>query len=454
MKGRSIWARLKQLLDLDFHVVATLLFRSWSVVAGGVMVVLIPTVFSDVQQGYYFTFSSLLALQIFFELGINQVIVQLVSHEMAHLRRGGDGTLVGDSVHIARLGSLVRILHRWYAFAAVFFAISVGVAGSAFFLHRGELGMQSWLAIWLALVAFTAVNLYFSPTLAVLEGSGEIGQVSRLRLAQSMIGYILLWSALFVGAKLSAVLLLPATSACLTAWWVRRKAPLVHWLQHSAPADPLHRVSWRTEVLPFQWRIAISWVSGYFIFQLFTPLIFANQGAVEAGRLGLTMSIFSAVLTIGMSWVNAKSPHLTAHIARGEHRALNGMFVAVSMRSIGLVSMACLMVVLMVWLLQLMGFSFVFRIASLPALACLAAVTATNSFVFAAAIYMRAHREEPMLRVSVAAGLLTLASTYFASKHSVLATVGAYAFITVGMVLPWTAWLFMGYYRKHVNASV
>lgn len=454
MSGPGTWTRLTRLLDLDFHVVATLLFRSWSIVAGGVMVILIPVVFTDVQQGYYFTFSSLLALQILFELGINQVIVQLVSHEMAHLRRGGDGALEGDLVHIARLGSLVRMLHRWYAFAAVLFAITVGVAGSFFFLHRGELDIQAWLPVWLALVAFTAVNLYFSPTLAILEGSGEIGQVSRLRLAQSMIGYLLLWFALFVGAKLSAVLLLPATSACLTAWWVRSKAPLVYWLKHIAPADRMHQVNWRTEVLPFQWRIAISWASGYFIFQLFTPLIFANQGAVEAGRLGLTMSIFSAVLTVGMSWVNAKSPNLTTHISRGEHRALNGLFVAVSMRSTAFVALACFLVVLMVSLLQRLGCPFVLRLASLPALACLAIVTVTNSFVFAAAIYMRAHREEPMLHVSIAAGLLTLASAYFASKQSVVVTVGVYALITVGMILPWTAWLFIGYYRRHARACV
>jgi hypothetical protein len=452
MSVPGIWTRLMRLLDLDFHVAATLLFRSWSIVAGGVMVILIPTVLSGVQQGYYFTFSSLLALQVFFELGINQVIVQLVSHEMAHLRRGGDGTLEGDPAHIARLGSLVRMLHRWYVFAAVLFAIAVGVAGSVFFLHSGELEVRQWFAVWLALVVFTAVNLYFSPTLATLEGAGQIGQVSRLRLVQSMTGYILLWLALLFGAKLSAVLLLPATSACLTAWWVREKAPLVHWLKHRAPADPVHRVNWRTEVLPFQWRIAISWASGYFIFQLFTPLIFANQGALEAGRFGLTMSIFSAVLTVGMSWVNAKSPHLTAHIARSEHHMLNGLFVAVSMRSIGFVGLACLLVVLMAWVLQPMGFPFLLRLASLPALACLAAVTVTNSFVFAAAIYMRAHREEPMLKVSIAAGFLTLASAYFASKHSVVATVGVYALITVGMVLPWTTWLFVGYYRKHARA--
>lgn len=444
--------RLKRLLDIDFHVAMTLLFRSWSILAGGVMVILIPTVFSAVQQGYYFTFSALLALQIFFELGINQVIVQLVSHEMAHLRTGSDGTLEGDRIHIARLGSLVRMLHRWYAVAAVLFAVTVSVAGSYFFLQREELAVQSWLAVWLTLVVSTAINLYFSPTLATLEGSGQVGEVSRLRLMQSIAGYSLLWIALLLGAKLSAMLLLPVTSACLTAWWIRKRAPLVRWLKHHAPLDASHRVEWRTEVLPFQWRIAISWASGYFIFQLFTPLIFANQGAVEAGRLGLAMSIFNAVLTVGMSWVNAKAPRLTGHIARKEHRLVNDLFVAVSKRSIAFVCVASLLIPLVVWGLQLVGVGFVDRLTSLPALACLAVVTVTNSFVFAAATYMRAHREEPMLPVSVVAGLLTLASAYIASMHSVVTTVAIYALITTVVVLPWTTRLFMNYYRQHARA--
>lgn len=34
------------------------------------------------------------------------------------------------------------------------------------------------------------------------------------------------------------------------------------------------RVSWKTEIWPLQWRIALSWLSGYFIFQLFTPILF------------------------------------------------------------------------------------------------------------------------------------------------------------------------------------
>lgn len=443
--------RLLPLLELDFHVVATLLFRSWSILAGAVTVFLIPAVFSAVQQGYYYTFSSLIALQVFFELGVNQVIVQLVSHEMANLRRCPGGELEGNQVNIARLVSLVRLLHRWYLVAALLFTLCVSAAGALFLHYRGELETQAWLPTWITLVSFTAVNLYLSPTLATMEGAGEIGQVSRLRLIQSVIGYVLLWISVLLGAELAATLLPPATSACVTAWWIRNNAPLVRWLRHDATPNPSHSVNWSTEVLPFQWRIAVSWASGYLIFQLFTPMTFAHQGAVEAGRIGLAMSVFGAVLTVGMSWVNAKAPHLTAHIARGEHRSLNSLFLSVSKRSVVFVGMASITMLLLAWLLQRIGFDFIDRLAPIPALACLAAVNVTNSIVFAAAIYMRAHREEPMLAVSVVAGLATLVATYFASKQSVVATLLAYASITTVLVLPWTIRIFMSYYRAHAR---
>ncbi len=79
-------------------------------------------------------------------------------------------------------------------------------------------------------------------------------------------------------------------------------------------------------------------------------------------------------------------------------------------------------------------------------LACLAAVTVANTFVAAAATYMRAHKEEPMLPVSIATGVLTLAAAWFGSRHGVLPMMALYAAVTLLIALPWTARLF-GRYR-------
>ena len=57
-----------------------------------------------------------------------------------------------------------------------------------------------------------------------------------------------------------------------------------------------------------QWRIALSWVSGYFIFSLFTPIIFHYYGPVTAGQFGMTWSVIGMVAAIAGPWLYTKAP--------------------------------------------------------------------------------------------------------------------------------------------------
>jgi hypothetical protein len=72
-------------LGIDHAIGFTILARVWSSAAGLVTVGLIARFLSPAEQGYYYTFGSLIALQIVFELGFSFVILQLATHERAHL---------------------------------------------------------------------------------------------------------------------------------------------------------------------------------------------------------------------------------------------------------------------------------------------------------------------------------------------------------------------------------
>ena len=101
MLGSTLVSRLLHRAGIDFHVLATLLSRGWSVVAGAVTVLLVPFWLTTTEQGFYFTFSSLLGMQILFELGLGQVIIQLVGHDAAKLRyiEGGRVCRGGQIAH-------------------------------------------------------------------------------------------------------------------------------------------------------------------------------------------------------------------------------------------------------------------------------------------------------------------------------------------------------------------
>jgi len=442
-------SRWQAIAGLDFHVLVTLLFRGWSIVAGGATMFLLPLWLSPTEQGYYFTFGSILALQIFFELGLNQIIMQLVSHEVAHLTETVDGHLAGHESHLGRLSSLARLISRWYGVAALLFALIGGISGVVFFMNKGTQPMSEWFGIWVVLVGATAANLWISPGLAVMEGCGNVGQVARLRLVQSVLGYAILWCALLAGAGLWVTAVVPVVSVVCTSYWLKIHGHMLHWLS-SRTVDLKNKLHWRTDVFPFQWRIALSWVSGYFIFNLFTPMVFSHHGAVAAGQLGMALSIFSAISTIGMSWLNAKAPNFTMHIARSERCELNVLFKALFLRSTAVITFASAGFVFVAWYLNQIGLPMMARIASPDILAVLALVTVINSMVFAMAIYMRAHREEPMLTQSVVVGFFVACSVYIGSIYGVLIMMLLYLLVCLFISLPWTIWLFMRFYRKNI----
>ena len=155
------------------------------------------------------------------------------------------------------------------------------------------------------------------------------------------------------------------------------------------------------------------------------------------------------MLSVGVSWINAKIPSLTIQITRGEHAALNRIFSSVMTRSTLFTTMASLSIVLAVLTMDRLGVQHLDRLADLPTLTCIAVVTAVNTVIYGMAAYMRAHREEPMLPVSIVGALLTLIAAYFASRHGMFATMLAQSIITVSVALPWTLTLFGVYYRRH-----
>lgn len=441
-----VW--VKMIVGLDIHVFHTLMLRGWAVLAGGLSIVLIPLFMSPTQQGFYYTFAGVLALQVFFELGLNQVIIQLVSHEAAHLTIHDDGTVNGGEARIHRLNGLVRLLRRWYTFAAALFVVLAGGAGWVFFvLKGGDLPAAQWGATWVALVLFTSINLFLSPLLAVIEGTGQVSAVARLRLMQSIVGYGVMWTLLLLGTGLWAAVAVPAVGAITTPLWIRRRGGILR--QQSTVKIMGHEsISWRRDVFPLQWRVAISWACGYVIFSLFTPIVFASHGAVEAGRLGMAMTVFSAITTLGLSWINAKAPNLTMHISRGESEALNRLFNAMALRSIVATALPSFVIVTLVALGNHYAILLVNRIAPADTLFWIACAATVNVGVNAAATYMRAHREEPMLPVSVVSALLT-SSVVTLLRDDVSHMMFGYAVISICVSLPWTLLLLRRYRARH-----
>lgn len=82
---------LVQRFEIDRAVLYAMSARGWQFVAGPVTLWLIADYFSAEVRGYFYTFSSVLAIQLFFELGLHTILVNQVSHQWALLRLTDEG---------------------------------------------------------------------------------------------------------------------------------------------------------------------------------------------------------------------------------------------------------------------------------------------------------------------------------------------------------------------------
>ena len=258
---------MRRVLGLDRAIGFTILARFWSGAAGVLTIGLIAKFLSPVEQGYYFTFGSLVALQIVFELGFSYVILQMASHERAHLSISDNLEITGDPIARARLASVIQKSVRWYSIAAVLLAVGLLTAGFQFFSTHQHLGQTvAWRLPWCCVVLMATLTFQIDPILSFLEGSVSYQMLPTFvflkRLSAAYLpgprwsrgtGYLLGHDHCRHSRNLHRVALRKASTA----------SGLV------AVSSGANRIDWFEEVWPFQWRIAISYLCGYFIFQLF-----------------------------------------------------------------------------------------------------------------------------------------------------------------------------------------
>ncbi len=408
--------RIQRLTGVDRAIGFTILARGWSTLAGVVTVLLIARFLTPAEQGYYYTFSSLVALQIVFELGFAFVILQLAAHECAHLHIHRDGSITGDQVAHSRLASVLQKAVRWYTVGAVLMAAVLIPVGVRFFSSHHQAGIPvSWRLPWITAVLSTTLTFQMDPLFSFLEGCGRIPQVALMRFTQAFAGSLMAWIALSLHHGLFAPGLIIAGQAIAGGCFLfSQRTLLLPLLRHKTYG---HIVSWRQEIWPFQWRIAISWLCGYFIFQLFNPVLFAYRGATEAGQMGMSLTIASALSTVAIAWMTTKASPFGTLIARGEYRALDCLFFRTLLQSALLLATGAVLLILSLGYVSARFPYLAARVLPLPVFTVLLVTVLCNHFVFSEAIYLRAHKREPFLLQSIAVGLLTACSTLFMGKN-------------------------------------
>jgi hypothetical protein len=326
---------------------------------------------------------------------------------------------------------------RWYTVAAAAMGLILAPLGVFFFSRHGATQV-AWLGPWLMVVAAAMAGLWCQPFYSFLDGCGEVRAVASMRLRQAVAGMVLAWGAMLLhhGLYSPALAIVGQVVAGLFFLATRRRL-LTGLLGHPASEASIR---WSSEVWPFQWRIAVSWMCSYFAFQAFIPILFALRGPVEAGQMGMSLSITGYMASLVLPWITTKATPFGRMIAQRQFDGLDRLFLRTLGHAMAVFSLLALMASAAAALMAVTAPKLAARMVSPQLFALLLLATGAGCMVQSLATLLRSFKREPFLAQSLTAASLTLAlAVLTAPRWGNTGVTLSYLAVTAGVSLPF-AW--------------
>lgn len=439
-------------VGIDKAIGYVILGRGWSVLSGIMVLFLISKFLSPLAQGYYFTFSSIIALQVMFELGLGSVLVQFASHEMGKLELI-DGKIQGDKIAASRLFSLIRLSAKWYSLIALFIVFFISIVGFWFFDNNEGVGATiNWELPWFFLVLFSAIGLFITSFISIAEGCGLVIKIAKMRFLQSVASGLFAWGCLLSDHGLYATAATSFGVVLVGGGWIYKNFFSVLCQAFNNSKEEKYLISWKNEIFPMQWRIAISWLSGYFIFQIFNPIAFKFYGPEYAGQLGMSITITNLMLTLALAWITTKIPLFGRLIAQQKYDELNQAYDKTFFQSLIFLLIMIFGSVIFLWIIHHFDLSLSKRVLSINSFSFLCVAMLGNHVVACQATYVRAHKLELYMNMSVLTAVILSTTIYIIGLYyDAELLMPTYAGVTWFVFVPYSIFIYIKFRRQVKN---
>lgn len=379
-------------------IIINLTLRSASLISSLLLVLGVTTQLSPDDQGVFYYLQSLAALSFFFDLGIGFVLAHLAGNA-----RHGGGHSRDQSPNWFGVASVARFGSVWLGVAALFYTLVVGSVGASGLTKvAGATSLD--LLLWGLFVLGNAGNLILSNSLSFFEGIGFASQTSLPRFLQAFLNSALFFVIVAMDPAPYAIGISMSLSVLVAALFsiAMLRTPIRAIFSIKRPTAIL----WKKQVLPFQWRIAVSWLTGYFMFQAPTLAIASARKLGDAGRFGLSMQIFLAIISVAQVYLTFGIARWAGHFGnRRPERVYREYLISLAATS-AIVVAAGGVFILSAELLLPVGFKA--RILDRGLLLLLLAGTLGFQLFMCSNFYFRAQLKERLWGISICGGLIMI----------------------------------------------
>lgn len=386
----------------------------WRLISGPISMILIPLYLSSEEQGYWYLFGSIAALSTFADLGFSNIVLQFSAHEFATLMIDDNGFLFGEEYNIKKIGSFFRFVVYWLStICSIAYPIIIGIG--IYFLARDNV-LTIYLIPWLIYSLGSLINFFNNSILSFLEGMNQISKIQKSRLTVAFLNTTIVVIGLTMHLQVYTIaiaMLMSASFMFFTIFKTFGKIVKQMWSESKAFSYP-----WKKEILPLFKKYIISFASGYFLFQVYTPLMHLFHGAEYSGKVGITMSLVTAAFSFGNIFVYTITPQINILIEKKSWEALDRLFK--KRLIVSLITYVFIWICFATFVHFFGTFAFISKILkrflSYEGISVLATCYFFQLLINSWAIYLRGHKYEPFWLTGIFAAISVFLFTLLAGK--------------------------------------
>lgn len=382
------------------------------------------------QLGYYYTFISLASIKVLADLGLNVVVISAISHKTSSITFLDGGKIKGKINEINFIINLSRFAIKWYFLAGIFSSLLIFHIGKILFESKEIFEIISWSTPWLCFSIIIGINLAISPIYSILEGCNQTHFVYQIKIYSATISIVLAYISFANGADLMTCSILMGAEIIFGVIAVIFSYKNFYW-KIFITINRKKDIKWKENILPMQWRIAISWISGYLTFHLFVPLIFHFDNPITAGKMGISLAIVNGITSIAVSLIAPQFPRMGKLISTNNSENINNLFIK-NLRLIILYSIiSALTILFLIWNTDSINQEIKHKIIKPNELTILLIPVYLQILSLPFSSYLRAHKKEPLYFVSLLSGIFTLLAIFYGVReYSTLGVVIGYSIVS------------------------
>ena len=413
-------------------VFATFLNYTVKVFLNPIIIFFVPIFLSENQQGYWYTFGSIAALTTFADLGFTSIMTQYVAHEYTYLKLDKSGKIfIGSEQHIERMSSLYRFIVRWMGTVLSLALAIIFLVG--YIMFSGNNDGVKWFIPWILYTVSSVYNFSSQVALSFFEGCDQFAITQKIRTFSSIIHCVSTIGFLIAGFGLYALSIPLFLKGILVFLLLKRY--FGNSLAQLRSERSGEKIAWGKEFGPLLSRYGISWAAGYFASQIYNPLTFSLFGASAAGKIGYSLSIIQAIYSISNAWSLISIPKYNMAVEKKEWSHMDYMLKRNLIYSsvIYLIGISALYLTQSIPLIADLIWS---RVVSGKSMLALCGAYYISIISYAMSTYLRAHKREPYMLVSVLSGGISALLTYAFTRYMGLEFIFIGLLISNVLVLP------------------